>query len=342
MSRVEIVSVEQQNCRSSVPEWTDALSTCVGRVPLSSVDQEVTSCVPAGEQKFAGRIEWGMLGDTVLAKVETKTPHRLVFSLRATPLTVPAPVVLLFQMSGSCRVQQHSRSSTLGPGNCCLVDTHHPFHISSLDIHNENLSLRLERPSDPELLGLLARGIARRWNGTTGASRILQATLTETFNQMNCLGSFSETGLQRALAKLVWTALREQLEMPPRLAHGDVQRARIKNFIESRLADPDLSVCSIAQACGMSARSVHRAFAADPNGSVSKYVWMRRVSHCAADLRDPKQAHRPVTDMCFSWGFNSTSHFSRLFKEQFGVTPRDYRVAFEIIDNTNHRADRAA
>src|SRR5256885_7702584 len=100
MSRVEIVSVEGHNCRGSVPEWTDALSTCVGRVPVSSVEQEVTSCVPTGEHDFVGRIEWGTLGDMVLAKVGTSTPHRLAFSLRPPPST-PAPVVLLFQMSGS-------------------------------------------------------------------------------------------------------------------------------------------------------------------------------------------------------------------------------------------------
>jgi len=77
----------------------------------------------------------------------------------------------------------------------------------------------------------------------------------------------------------------------------------------------------------MSLRSVHRAFATDPAGSASRYVWMRRVERCADDLRDPGQAHRPITDICFSWGFNSTSHFSRLFKERFGVTPRGYRAA---------------
>ena len=91
MSRIETVSVERHNCRGSLPEWTDALSTCVGRMPLSSLDQELTSCVPAGEHKFIGRIEWGALGDSVLARVGTGTPHRLAFSLRSAPHMMPAP-----------------------------------------------------------------------------------------------------------------------------------------------------------------------------------------------------------------------------------------------------------
>ena len=97
----------------------------------------------------------------------------------------------------------------------------------------------------------------------------------------------------------------------------------------------------------MSLRSLHRAFAADPAGSVSKHLWVRRLDRCAADLRDPTQVHRQVTDICFSWGFNSTSHFSRLFKEQFGVSPRDYRIAFQNASvtqvlNSNHRSQGVA
>ena len=59
----------------------------------------------------------------------------------------------------------------------------------------------------------------------------------------------------------------------------------------------------------------------------AEYKSHRRLSHCAASLRDPSQAHRSITDICFSYGFNSTSHFSRLFKERFGIAPRDYRSA---------------
>jgi AraC-like DNA-binding protein len=117
------------------------------------------------------------------------------------------------------------------------------------------------------------------------------------------------------------------------LAPEDLQRARIKGFIESQLDCPDLSIESIAHASGISVRGVHRAFATDPAGSVSKYIWLCRLNHCAAELRDPSQAHRPITEICFSWGFNSTSHFSRLFKEQFGCAPRDYRRACEATEH---------
>jgi transcriptional regulator GlxA family with amidase domain len=156
-------------------------------------------------------------------------------------------------------------------------------------------------------------------------SRVLQCTVLETFEQMNRLALSSRTNLDRAITDMVWAALREQIETPAGLGHQQRQCARIKRYIEAQLDDAELSVNSIAHACGMSVRSIHRAFASDPAGSVSNYIWLRRLSHCAATLRDPGQARRPITEVCFSWGFKSTSHFSRLFKERFGVPPREYR-----------------
>ena len=32
-----------------------------------------------------------------------------------------------------------------------------------------------------------------------------------------------------------------------------------------------------------------------------------------------------ISDVAFRWGFNDAGHFSRAFKDQFGVTPREYR-----------------
>jgi AraC-like DNA-binding protein len=200
--------------------------------------------------------------------------------------------------------------------------------------------LRLERPSDPEVLALLTRAFGRRCRATTGVSRILKATLKETFDQMNCLRHVGDAGLEQAIAGMAWHALREAVEAPPHHGHDDVQRARIKTLIESRLDDPELSVDAIAQACGISVRSVHRAFKAEPGGSVSNYVWIRRLSRCAAELRNPGQAPRPITEVCFAWGFNSTSHFSRLFKERFGVTPREYRQTSERFGKTVAREPR--
>jgi AraC-like DNA-binding protein len=231
-------------------------------------------------------------------------------------------------VSGTARVEQRNRSCTLHAGEWCLFDPLQPFRASTFEVQNEYLALTIERPSDPERLELLECGALRSWDGKAGMSRILLTSLVEGFNQMNRLGSPSRSILERALTEMTWDAAREQLEAPPLGVHRDVQCARIKSYVERHVADPELSVEKIAHALGISVRSVHRAFESEPASSVSNYIWTRRLNHCAACLRDPGQVDRPITDICFSFGFNSTSHFSRLFKEQFGVPPSEYRTAF--------------
>jgi AraC-like DNA-binding protein len=238
-------------------------------------------------------------------------------------------VLLFMRVSGTARLVQHGRSCTLRSGDWCLANTVEPLECWELGACGEYFVLTLEPPSDAELRELFEQGMARAFQTKAGLSRILQANLVETFKEMNSLNYASGRSLQRVLTTMTWDALHEQLETPQPLRYSDLQCSRIKSTIDQQLTDPELDVDAIARACGMSVRSVHRAFAAHPAGTVSAYVWQRRLNRCAADLRDAGQAHRPITDICMSWGFNSTSHFSRLFKAEFGVSPREYRMASE-------------
>jgi AraC-like DNA-binding protein len=44
-----------------------------------------------------------------------------------------------------------------------------------------------------------------------------------------------------------------------------------------------------------------------------------------ADLRDPRQSMRSITDIAHGWGFSSRAHFNRLFKASMGQSPGHYR-----------------
>jgi hypothetical protein len=92
--------------------------------------------------------------------------------------------------------RETSRAScTLYPGDWCVHDTRQPLRIDALDRRNENLSVRLESPSDAETLSLLSNVAARRWSAATGTSRILRAIVAETFESGHAL-SFGQTWKQ--------------------------------------------------------------------------------------------------------------------------------------------------
>jgi AraC-like DNA-binding protein len=49
-------------------------------------------------------------------------------------------------------------------------------------------------------------------------------------------------------------------------------------------------------------------------------------------LGNPEFAHLTITDIAVSWGFNSSSAFSRIFRKHFQASPRDYRAAALATD----------
>jgi AraC-like DNA-binding protein len=51
-----------------------------------------------------------------------------------------------------------------------------------------------------------------------------------------------------------------------------------------------------------------------------------RIERAKRLLADPDQV-RPILEVAFECGFGSVGPFNRAFREQVGVTPRDFRAA---------------
>lgn len=99
---------------------------------------------------------------------------------------------------------------------------------------------------------------------------------------------------------------------------------RVCQDIEANLSDPDLSLKMVADMSGASMRYIQKLFAGAGEG-FSSYIRTRRLERCKQDLASPLHGDLSISEICFRWGFNGTAHFSRSFKNQYGVTPRDYR-----------------
>jgi AraC-like DNA-binding protein len=63
----------------------------------------------------------------------------------------------------------------------------------------------------------------------------------------------------------------------------------------------------------------------DEETSFQRYVLAERLARCERDLSSPRLAHRQVGEIAFAWGFNDLSHFGRVFREHYGMSPREWR-----------------
>lgn len=100
--------------------------------------------------------------------------------------------------------------------------------------------------------------------------------------------------------------------------------ARARLYIEQHLRTPDLTPCSIAGKLKLSPRYLRMIFASSDE-TVSAYILRRRIEECARQIEDPRWSDHSITEIAFSWGFNSAPHFTRSFRDRYGTSPRHYR-----------------
>jgi AraC-like DNA-binding protein len=99
---------------------------------------------------------------------------------------------------------------------------------------------------------------------------------------------------------------------------------QVKELIGAELRNPALSVQAVAERIGVTTRYVQLLFA-EEGDCASEYIRRERLRACLLDLRHAELDGQSITDIAFSWGFNSAAHFSSSFRKEFGLSPRDYR-----------------
>ncbi|MBX3239159.1 MAG: helix-turn-helix domain-containing protein [Chitinophagaceae bacterium] len=95
----------------------------------------------------------------------------------------------------------------------------------------------------------------------------------------------------------------------------------VVNFINDNLHEP-ISLRQAADIACMTETSFCRFFKRRTKKSFSQYLNALRINRACEILR---QTNKAITDVACICGFNSVSHFSRVFKEHTGVNPFHYR-----------------
>ncbi len=113
-------------------------------------------------------------------------------------------------------------------------------------------------------------------------------------------------------------------------AHGRAQGGRaskrvtqVKKMVEEQLGNPELTVESLAASLGVSSRHLRDLFS--QSEKISHYILRRRLEECANQLANALHQNISITAIAFQYGFNNTAHFSRTFRKQYGLSPREYR-----------------
>ncbi|WP_419783331.1 helix-turn-helix transcriptional regulator [Maridesulfovibrio sp.] len=85
----------------------------------------------------------------------------------------------------------------------------------------------------------------------------------------------------------------------------------------------NISLGDMAELSGRSLSTFKREFSRTFNTTPAKWIRERRLSWAAQLLRN---SNKNITEITYDSGYDSLSHFSSLFRKQYGMTPREYRA----------------
>ncbi len=131
--------------------------------------------------------------------------------------------------------------------------------------------------------------------------------------------------LQAAFVSLLGSAFEQDDERDDcGVLQGSNLRSYVQKVIDESLTQPGLSPVGLANRLNISVRHLYRLFE-EQDDSVCRYIQRARLKRSADDLTNPFLRSESITSIAYKWGFTDSEHFSRSFKKQFELSPKDFR-----------------
>lgn len=236
----------------------------------------------------------------------------------------PAPflVILTLRSRGVLSLERHVQYfaqndlAVLDQGNDWRLRWFADARAILLELPHETVSTRLgrQRPSLPMVLG------------SSIAVDMVRSMLAVLEAQFDTLAQDDLAACEGALLDSICSAVLRETEFEDK-SMTPVQAAhfrRVTTAIDTRLKMADLSLADVAELVGLSPRYVQRLLELHGD-SFSHFVRRKRLERSRADLLDMSQNAVSIAQIAHRWGFASASHFSRSFRDAFGISPRELR-----------------
>jgi AraC-like DNA-binding protein len=297
--------------RDRIPYWVDVASKAFYAHDLDAQPSD-----------FMGRLSSGTLDSLKLSKCDCG-PCVATRTRKDTARDDIDDLLLTIRLEGRSTFTQGDRAVAMEPGTVMFHDASRPLRFDFLDQTRSyvvSIPRRLvqSRMGDAEIARVMSSSAP-----ATGMVVEFVRALTERAEEMDVA---LHSGMANQLLDLVSLAFGADRAGASLSTPRSNALRRLKKEIEKRLGDARLSPSSAAEEAGMSVRYAN-ALLAEEGSSLERYIVQRRLDHCRRALMDPLQAHRMIGEIAFAWGFSDHSHFTRRFRDAYGMTPGACRQA---------------
>ena len=243
------------------------------------------------------------------------------------PLTGHAadPLLVCLMLSGRCEIAQDGRNATVQAGEYAFLDATRPFIAE------------IAGPFDALLVSFPNGAVVREVGSTEiitaqtyGAKSVLTAMVASYLKRLaDTMPVLSETSFSRLAETAVSLLAIGAIDTAKPRRQNSWTRSttlkRIKSYSLARLQTPKLSPAKVAAEMGISIRYLHALFR-DEGTTFSNWLWAQRLDACRAKICSAESAKQSIGALALEFGFSNFSHFSRRFRQAYGISARDLRL----------------
>lgn len=290
----------------SLTEWSDVV--CRTFVPVT--------CDAVGDGPFHAWLKARTFGLAMLSDVGS-TPMHYARSANEVRNAPSEDVQLLLVREGQAMIAQGDRGSRLASGDMALYDATQPFELvfpqrySAVTVKASRHQLLERLPAAADMTALALRSSSRL--GQLAASLIMECVHLPDQDTPHSMR------LSTSLLDVLAVAFESELAgLAPAPTRRHELLRQVQQTMRHRLADPGLDIDEVCRMHGIAPRTMNRLFAAEGTTAM-RWLWQQRLEASRQALLEGRA--RNVTEAAYGNGFTDLSHFSRSFRQAFGVLP---------------------
>ena len=143
--------------------------------------------------------------------------------------------------------------------------------------------------------------------------------------------------LQKDLPIVAVQQLSLELPLEPR---RDREKAAILQAMASRYAEAGLDLEAVVQAAGVNRNKVNEILKAELGFTFTGYLNKLRLTEAARLLAEKGSA--TVSEVAYTVGYNNASYFNKLFRQEYGCTPKAFRASLASAPDAARGHDTCA
>lgn len=229
---------------------------------------------------------------------------------------------LLYIYEGSELISHKNHITKLNKNNFMLWDSTKPLSFQLLS-ETKKVTLLIPQNRLRMQFPKVDLNIGKSIDLNKGLGAVTASHIFALGNEANTISKGTGDSVVDLTLELITACLQAHMSPPISKVKQSLFDDVIK-YIHGNLDDPNLGPSIIAHAFNISTRYLHQLFSSK-GITVSSWILDKRLEQCRRQLILMDHYKNNITSIAYQWGFNDSSHFSKVFKKKYGISPSDYR-----------------